>query len=65
MTTAIICLTYLATLTFLYLNNQSTARERQQLYDRIQARDFVEYKQMSEPVITKSKEEKENVYVEL
>ena len=65
MTTALLCLTYLATLVFLYLHNQSTSKERQQLYDRIQARDFVEYKQMAEPTVTKPKEEKENVYVEL
>jgi hypothetical protein len=52
-------------LVFLYLHNQSTAKERQQLYDRIQARDFVEYKQMAEPTVTKPREEKENDYVEL
>ena len=65
MTTAIICLTYLATLTFLYLYNKDVAKERAQLYDRVQARDFVEYKQMSEPIEAKVKEAKENVYVEL
>lgn len=65
MTTAIVCLTYLATFVFLYFNNKDIAKERQQLYDRIQARDFVEYKQMAEPTVTKPKEEKENVYVEL
>lgn len=65
MTTTIICLTYLATLTFLYLYNKDIAKERAQLYDRIQARDFVEYKQMSEPIEVKVKEQKENVYVDL
>jgi len=65
MTTEIICLTYLATLAFLYLYNKDIANERQQLYDRIQARDFVEYKQMAEPIEVKVKEQKENVYVEL
>jgi len=65
MTTAIICLTYLATLTFLYLYNKDVAKERAQLYDRVQARDFVEYKQMAEPIEVKVKEQRENVYVEL
>ena len=65
MITALLCLTYLALLVFLYLHNQSTAKERQQLYDRIQARDFVEYKQMAEPIEVKVKEQRENVYVEL
>ena len=65
MTTAIICLTYLATLTFLYIYNKDIAKERAQLYDRIHSRDFVEYKQMAEPIEPKIKEAKENVYVEL
>ena len=65
MTTALLCLTYLATLVFLYLYNKDIAKERAQLYDRIQARDLVEYKQLVEPTVTKPKEEKENVYVEL
>jgi len=65
MTTALLCLTYLATLVFLYLYNKDIAKERAQLYDRIQARDLVEYKQLVEPTVTKPKEKKENVYVEL
>jgi len=65
MTTALLCLTYLATLVFLYYHDKSIAKERAQLYDRIQARDFIEYKQMSEPLEVKIKEQKENVYVEL
>jgi len=65
MITALLCLTYLATLVFLYYHDKSIAKERAQLYDRIQARDLVEYKQITEPTVTKPKEEKENVYVEL
>lgn len=62
---AIVCLTYLGTFVFLYFYNKDIAKERAQLYDRIQARDFIEYKQMSEPTEVKIKEQKENVYVEL
>ena len=58
-------LAIISMLVFLYYHDKSTAKEREQLYDRIQARDFVEYKQMAEPTVTKPKEEKENVYVEL
>ena len=58
-------LTLLAILAYVYFSNIYTAKERQQLYDRIQAKDFTEYKQMAEPIKVKIKEEKENVYVEL
>ena len=62
---AIVCLSYSSAFVFLYLYNKDIAKERKQLYDRIQARDFIEYKQMAEPIVTKPREEKENVYVEL
>lgn len=62
---AIVCLSYSSAFVFLYLYNKDIAKERKQLYDRIQARDFIEYKQMSEPIEVKVKEQKENVYVEL
>jgi|GEM_PF-6535745 len=65
MTTVLLCLTYLATLTFLYYHNKSTAIERRELYDRIHAKDFVEFKQMTEVVEPKPKEEKENNYIDL
>lgn len=55
----------IALLVFLYFKDKEIAKERAQLYDRIQARDFIEYKQVTEPIITKPREEKENVYVEL
>ena len=58
-------LAIISMLVFLYYHDKSIAKEREQLYDRIQARDFAEYKQMVEPTVTKPKEEKENVYVEL
>ena len=65
MSEILIALDAIAFLVFLYYYNKSITKERQQLYDRIQARDFIEYKEMSEPTEVKVKEQKENVYVEL
>jgi len=58
-------LAIISMLVFLYFYNKSMATERQQLYDRIHSKDFIEFKQMTEVVETKPKQEKENVYVEL
>lgn len=55
----------LATLVFIYFHDKNVAKERQQLYDRIQAKDFIEYKNTVEPIETKPREEKEITYVEL
>lgn len=65
MSEILLTLALLAVLAFVYLFNKDIAKERQQLYDRIQARDLVEYKQMTEPIEVKPKEEKENDYIEL
>ena len=65
MSEILLALEAIAFLVFLYYYNKSIEKERQQLYDRIQAKDFTEYKQMAEPIEVKIKEEKENVYVEL
>ena len=65
MSEILLALEAIAFLVFLYYYDKSIAKEREQLYDRIQAKDFTEYKQMAEPTEVKIKEEKENVYVEL
>ena len=65
MSEILLALEAIAFLVFLYFYDKSIAKEREQLYDRIQAKDFTEYKQMAEPIVTKTREEKENVYVEL
>ena len=65
MSEILLALEAMAFLVFLYYYNKSIEKERQQLYDRIHARDFVEYKQMTEPIATKPKEEKEAGYIEL
>lgn len=71
MITVLICLTYLATLAFLYLREKDTAKEREQLYDRIQAKDYIEFKTTTEPIEprdnTKQREREEyaNRYVEI
>ena len=65
MSEILLTLALISVLLFLYAYNKDVAMERQQLYDRVHARDFVEYKQMVEPIETKPKEEKENAYVEL
>lgn len=63
----IISLVYLATLTYLYLREKDIAKEREQLYDRIQAKDFTEYKDSIEIIEPKPKAEREQStsYVEL
>lgn len=67
MTIAIISLLYLSTLIFLYLREKDTAKEREQLYDRIQSKDLTEYKNAIEIIEPKSREEKDqnSAYVEL
>ena len=65
MSEILLTLEAIAFLVFLYYYDKSIAKEREQLYDRIQAKDFTEYKQMAEPTEVKIKEEKENLYVEL
>jgi len=40
-------------------------KERQKLMDRIQARDYVEFKQHEEPVVQKEENKEEGRYIEL
>jgi hypothetical protein len=65
MSEILLTLALISVLAFLYVYNKDIAKERQQLYDRIHAKDFIEFKQITEPIETKPKEEKENAYVEL
>jgi hypothetical protein len=65
MSEILLTLALLSVLAFLYFYNKDIAKERQQLYDRLQAKDFVEYKSMTEPIEPKPKEEKRSDLVEL
>lgn len=69
MTIFIVCLTYLATLVFLYIREKDTAKERKQLYDRIQAKDYIEFKTTTEPIepreCTNERAESARNYIEL
>lgn len=65
MSEILLTLALIAVLAFIYFHNKDIAKERKELYDRIHAKDFVEFKQMTEVIEPKIKEEKESDYVEL
>lgn len=44
---------------FVFLYNRDLAKERKELYDRLIAKDFKEYKLLNDPPEAKKKEEKE------
>ena len=65
MSEILLALEAIAFLVFLYYYDKSIAKEREQLYDRIQAKDFTEYKNATEVTEPRTKEERVDTYVEL